>query len=212
MRNIESVDGLCLQVFGAISAMVSHDLKNTLAIINENAGLLDDLALMSGDSGVPAERVQKAAAKVAQQVTRSNTIIKNLNRFAHSGDAPVARAAVSDILQLMADLTTRKAAMRSMTVMVQSDPDHQVELGLFQLEALCYQILVHLYTVAIAGTAVTITSHVSDEGLVIRFAVHTSDLSSLGVFPGKEERVLLEALQGRCVVDEDAVLLTLPAV
>jgi len=210
MHDADNVDSLCLQVFGAISAMVSHDLKNTLAIINENAGLLDDLALMSGDSGVPAERVQKAAAKVAQQVTRSNTIIKNLNRFAHSGDAPVARAAVGDILLLMADLTTRKAAMRSMTVTVQCDPSHEVELALFQLEALCYQILVYLYTFATSGTTITITSHLSAEGLVVRFAAKMMADTGGGEFPGKREQVLAQALQGRCVVHEDAVLLTLP--
>jgi len=210
MDGRENVDRICLQVFGAVSAMVSHDLKNTLAIMNENAGLLDDLALMSGDSGVQAERVQKAAGKVTQQVARSNAIIKNLNRFAHSGDTPTARAAVGDVMQLMADLTTRKAAMRNVTVAIQCDPGHQVDMALFQLEALCYQILAYLYSVAVAGTAITVTSHSSEAGLVIRFAAKMQADTGVAMIPGKSEQVMLEALQARCAVHEDGVLLTLP--
>jgi len=203
------VHDICLEVFGGVAAMVSHDLKNTLAIINENAGLLDDLALMAGDDGVPTERVQVAAAKVAQQVVRSNAIIKNLNRFAHSGDAPVARGAVGDIMQLMAELTTRRAAMHNIQVTVRCDRNHQVELALVHLEALCYLLLLHIYTTAAAGTTVTITSHQESSGLAIRFAVMLPE-SDTDEFPGPKERALLAVLQGHCKVGGDGVILTLP--
>ena len=36
-----------LQFFGKMTASISHEIKNVLAIINENAGLLEDLALLS---------------------------------------------------------------------------------------------------------------------------------------------------------------------
>lgn len=192
--------------------MVSHDLKNTLAIINENAGLLDDLAIMSGESGVPTERVQAAAAKIAQQVTRSNTIIKNLNRFAHSGDTPVARAPVGDLLELMVALSTRKAAMRSVVVTVQCDASHQVELALFQLEAFFYRLLVHLYVHVASASSIAITSQVSGGGVTIRFAVKMSDGGTPAAFPGSREQTLLAALQGSCDVAADAIVVTLPAV
>ena len=32
-----------LQFFGKVSASIAHEIKNVLAIINENAGLLEDL-------------------------------------------------------------------------------------------------------------------------------------------------------------------------
>ena len=35
------------QFFGKISASISHDIKNVLAVLNENAGLLEDLVLMA---------------------------------------------------------------------------------------------------------------------------------------------------------------------
>jgi hypothetical protein len=34
-----------LQFFGKMSASISHEIKNVMAIINENAGLLEDLTV-----------------------------------------------------------------------------------------------------------------------------------------------------------------------
>ena len=55
--------------------------------MNENAGLLKDLAMMAGeDGGVPSRQIDGATATIARQVIRSNTIMLNLSRFAHSRD------------------------------------------------------------------------------------------------------------------------------
>ena len=48
----ENLTETSLQFFGRVSASISHELKNVLAIINENAGLLEDFTLM-GDRGIP---------------------------------------------------------------------------------------------------------------------------------------------------------------
>jgi len=212
MSDTHDAGGLCLEAFAGISAMVSHDLKNTLAIINENAGLLDDLALMAGESaGVPSERVQGVAAKIAQQVVRSNTIIKNLNRFAHSGDAPVARAAVGELMELMAALTARRAAMRNLTVSVECDVGHQVELALFRLEALVYLILVMLYSKAAAASTITVGSRQSSGEMVLRFQVDWAEGESFEGLVDSRVGTLLQALNARCGMVGGAVELTLPA-
>ena len=205
------VNKLCLEVFASVSAMVTHDLKNTLAIMNENAGLLDDLALMTEDGAVPGDRVRTAAAKIAQQVSRSNAIIKNLNRFAHSGDTPVTRVAAGEPVQLMAELTTRKAAMRTITVQVECDADHQLELALFHFEALCCRILLYLYGVAEVGSRLTVRSRRDGERLVLHFAVPVTSEAGAAQFPGPAEGVLLASLGGSCQTGADGVILTLPA-
>ncbi|MBW2430934.1 MAG: sensor histidine kinase, partial [Deltaproteobacteria bacterium] len=43
-----------LQFFSQISASISHEIKNVLAIINENAGLMEDFTLME-DRGIPID-------------------------------------------------------------------------------------------------------------------------------------------------------------
>ena len=52
-----------LQFFSQISASISHELKNVLGIINENAGLLEDLTLMA-ERGVPLDPVRLKAMTV----------------------------------------------------------------------------------------------------------------------------------------------------
>lgn len=49
---------------------VSHELKNVLAIVNENAGLLDDLLLLAA-KGKPLnpERLQRLAVNIHGQGT-----------------------------------------------------------------------------------------------------------------------------------------------
>lgn len=213
MDNNDEVHSLCLEVFAGISAIVTHDLKNTLAIINENAGLLDDLAgMVEKDDGVPTDRVRTAVAKISQQVARSNTIIKNLNRFAHSGDSPVAQAAVGDLLHLMVSLTGRKAAMRSISVKVEEPGTHpQIETSLFVLEALLYRVLTYLYGTIPAGTGIVLTTEQEATGLVIRFGADLAALAdgAMEGFPGPSELVLLEFLGGSLTVEETAVVLQL---
>ncbi len=46
-----TTDRVCVQVFAKISAAISHEIKNTLSIINENAGLLEDFAQMADEDG-----------------------------------------------------------------------------------------------------------------------------------------------------------------
>ncbi|WP_051327980.1 histidine kinase dimerization/phospho-acceptor domain-containing protein [Desulfatirhabdium butyrativorans] len=108
-----------LHFFGAVSASISHELKNALAIINEHAGLLEDLsALAERGRPVDPQRLQKVSANIARQVQRADGIIRNMNRFAHSIDAPVNTVDVPDILRFVAGLTERKATMAGVVLNV----------------------------------------------------------------------------------------------
>ena len=106
-----------LRFFGKISASISHEIKNSLAIINENAGLLEDLTRMA-DKGTPLnqDRLKKLAASLMAQVARADTIIKNMNRFAHSVDVAVRQIDLGEILTLMSTLCSRFAAQRGVSL------------------------------------------------------------------------------------------------
>ena len=115
-----------LQFFGKISASVSHELKNVLAIINENAGLLEDLTLMA-DRGVPLDpaRLNAMAAVVKKQIGRADTIIGNMNRFAHSADQPVTTVDLAQMVELAMAVTARFAAMKGIKINLKL-PDNPV--------------------------------------------------------------------------------------
>jgi C4-dicarboxylate-specific signal transduction histidine kinase len=106
-----------LQFFGKISASISHELKNVLAIVNENAGLLEDLTLMA-DRGRPIDpaRLKMMAATVKRQVGRADEILKNMNRFAHSIDQTTTTVNLDQTIGLFIALTARFVAMRGVRV------------------------------------------------------------------------------------------------
>jgi len=106
-----------LAFFGAISASMTHELKNVLATINEFAGLLDDLshAAAAGRPLTP-ERLQTICGKIAAQVGRGEQLLTGLNRFAHSVDEPVATVEISALVRNIASLCQRFANLKQVTL------------------------------------------------------------------------------------------------
>jgi len=115
-----------IQFFGRITASISHELKNALAIINENAGLLEDYVFMAEKgSPIAPEKLKSLSEKVLGQIQRSNGILKNMNEFAHSADAPTKQIDVGETLTLIVKLCTRFAQMRNISLDLKL-PDHPV--------------------------------------------------------------------------------------
>jgi light-regulated signal transduction histidine kinase (bacteriophytochrome) len=109
------VDGL--RFFGMISASISHEIKNVLAIISESAGLMEDLLLLAQKGGrLDPEKFNAVCQKVRRQTRRADEIIKNMNRFAHSVDQDVQRIDLNEMVFLVKALTERLAAMREISL------------------------------------------------------------------------------------------------
>jgi len=103
--------------FGKMSASISHEIKNVLAIINENAGLLEDYTFMAekGKAIDPA-RLKILAGKIKTQIQRADGIVKNLNKLAHSVDEPIGRVELNETLGFLAALSGRFASMQGVTL------------------------------------------------------------------------------------------------
>jgi C4-dicarboxylate-specific signal transduction histidine kinase len=114
---IEFVTEAGLQFYGKMTASISHEIKNVLAIVNENAGLLEDLAFMAdGGAAIEPQRLKNMSRAVMKQVSRADAIMKNMNRLAHSVDESVKTIDLNDILELLVALSARFASMRGVTV------------------------------------------------------------------------------------------------
>ena len=112
-----------LQFFGKMCASISHDIKNVLAVINENAGLLEDLCIMA-EKGRPIDpsRLKRLAADIQEQIRRGDRIVTGMNRFAHSADEACREVDLSELLDLLAALALRFAAARGVRVQVNRSP------------------------------------------------------------------------------------------
>jgi light-regulated signal transduction histidine kinase (bacteriophytochrome) len=100
-----------------ISASISHEIKNVLAIISESAGLMEDYLLLAQKGGtLDLEKFQAICAKVRRQTQRADGIIKNMNRFSHSVDQDVKRLDLNELIILVRALIDRLAAMRGVSL------------------------------------------------------------------------------------------------
>lgn len=201
-----------LQFFGKISASISHELKNVLAIINENAGLLEDLTLMA-DRGVPLDpaRLNAMAAGVKKQIGRADTIIGNMNRFAHSADQPVATVDLAQTVELAMAVTARFAAMQGITINLKL-PDNPVALQTtpFFLMNLIWQCLEFAMSAGGDEKQIVVAAEAAQDCVRIRFGgLGGFSEALLDDFPSDREQYLLDMLAADLTVDEGSGALIL---
>lgn len=205
-----------LQFFGKMTASISHEIKNVLAIINEHAGILEDLVLME-DRGVPLdpEKVGGVAKRVAVQIQRADGIIKKMNKFAHSVDRSEASIDICEVVSLVASLSERFALNKGVTLELRpSDRPVTLNTHPFYLENLVWQCLDLAMDASGEDKTVGLVTEGRENGAVIRF----TQLGALaetrpGEFPAGSAKALLAALNARMVVDAESreIVLTLPA-
>lgn len=105
------------EFFGNVSASISHEINNRLAVIGEKAGLIEDLAVMlSHGKGVDPGRFEAQGRRILEQVRDTKNIVGNLNRFAHSADAPISRIDAAALVAFVVELYQRKAEMAEITL------------------------------------------------------------------------------------------------
>ena len=102
-----------LAFFGRVTASFSHEINNVMTIINELAGLMDDL-LRVADQGRPLqlERLKGISERIGTQVKRGESMIKRLNRFAHTIDEAVKTIDMIDLLEDLIALAERPLTLR----------------------------------------------------------------------------------------------------
>lgn len=114
--------------FGRVTASVSHEINNVLAIVNEQAGLLEDLLhAVSTERELQPDRLVKASQNIQKQIRRGKQIVQRLNRFAHSIDDPLSDIVLNDILHDVVGIAQRFAYRREFDLNLQL-PDESAVL------------------------------------------------------------------------------------
>jgi len=100
--------------FGKITAGITHEMKNVLAIINESSGLMEDILAITEDDTFPhKDRFKKTLNRILGQIQRGNNITTNLNRFAHSSDYSPASVDLNEVSEQMVSLASRFARLKN---------------------------------------------------------------------------------------------------
>jgi C4-dicarboxylate-specific signal transduction histidine kinase len=112
---------------GKVTASLSHEIKNTLAIINESVGLMGDLLRQDAPENWPQHsRLTELTASIEEQIQRSADIIKRLNQFAHSMDKSLVDLDLNETVRQTVVLAQRFATLRRVNLETQlhSQPLH----------------------------------------------------------------------------------------
>ena len=215
-KDVQTVGEEGLRFFGKMAASVSHEIKNTLSIMNESAGLLDDLTVLA-EKGMPIDpaRLKNHAGKIMKQIQRADGIVKLMNRFAHSVDDAVKIVDLYDSAELMTALSARFASMRGVDLATaRPEKPITVRVNPFFLNHALWVCLDFAMDNAGKGQTVALGLEEKNKRATVRFA----GLRGFGnvadtPFPGALQQVLIEALGADITVDKvkGEVVLSLPS-
>ena len=204
--NLDTVAETGFQFFGKMTASISHEIKNVLAIINENAGLLEDITLMA-ERGMPIEpeRLKTLAQTVMKQIARADTIVKNLNRFAHSAGESLGSVDLNDTLDLLLVLSNRLASMRGVTLEPKLEESPlKIRTSPFLLMNYIWLCLDFAMDAAGDDKIVELATQKTETGAQIRFRrLEGLANAPLDTFPAEREKNLLNMLRADLTVNAE---------
>jgi len=202
--------------FGEISASISHEIKNSLAIMNENAGLLEDLSLMVKKGiALDPERVMALSERITKHIKIADQTVKKMNEFAHSVDKPLRRVDILEILELISVLGKRHASTYSVTIEL-LPPDKTISIisSPFELMNLIWMIMKYSFKHPGHDKKINLSTDKKGNKLEISFN-NLTDLTSTEeenmLFEDGEFKKILENLNAEVIINasEGKVVVTL---
>lgn len=103
--------------FGKITAGITHEIRNVLAIIKESSGLVEDIMAMSPEDSIPhQEKIGKSLSNIKRQVQRGIDVTARLNKFAHSTDKKIEKIDLCEMVEQLGALTRRFASLKHVAI------------------------------------------------------------------------------------------------
>lgn len=196
-----------LRFFGRMSAANAHEIKNALAVINENAGLLGDLVAMA-EKGVPMDpkRLGRLAEKIKEQVLRADEIAKSTNRFAHSVDKMHGPADLGQSLALVKTMAMRFATQRHIGLeIVACRPSITLPMQPFMLLHLLWLCVQCAMETTNAEKTIQIEMKRAENGTSVRFGPlsNLKESTAAALSNSAETSALLEIVNAKITTDLD---------
>jgi C4-dicarboxylate-specific signal transduction histidine kinase len=162
---------------GQITAGVTHEFKNVLAIIKESAGLLEDLISLAKDGAPPSkEKCMRTLNRISEQVSRGVALSTNLNSFAHTCDEETTAIELNVAITQAAFLCARQARLKGMTLSaLPYDKTLSVLTDPLAFQMLLFQCVDLLLGVAQSGSVIALRL---EEGNGNRVIIAIQDQSS----------------------------------
>lgn len=204
---------------GKIAASMTHEIKNTFAIILESAGLLSDIITFAKEGDFPhKEKFVRVLGNINDQVNRGVDITTRLNQFAHSMDEPLTPVHLPSLMGQIALLMRRLAKRRGIELTADPQGDRAIMSDPFRLLLVLGSVIETLADHLETGGEISLQLLDATPEAAILVATRGSHK------PGREDSLaqlfaslgeVLEALQAKLAIssppDQEGVVLTLPA-
>jgi two-component system NtrC family sensor kinase len=155
-----------LASIGRLAAGVAHEINNPMAIINEKAGLMEDL-LSSLEAFEKKQKFLQLTASIKQSVDRCRNITHRLLGFARRMDVEVEAIDLNEIIQEVYGFLVKEAFHRNIEVQLKlADdlPDVLADQG--QLQQVFLNVLNNAFSAVEDGGAIEIKTWRYDDDLV----------------------------------------------
>ena len=147
--------------FGKITAGITHELKNVLAIIRESSGLMGDIISISPEAVIKyQEKIQNSMVRIKDQIERGVGLTDRLNKFAHSTDETLSKIDLQETIEQLITLAQRFARLKH--VVLKTVPPNQEGQPItlvtrhIQLQMALFASLECCFTVMSAGGEINI--------------------------------------------------------
>jgi two-component system, NtrC family, sensor kinase len=139
MHKVEYADKLA--TIGRLAAGVAHEINNPLTIINEKAGLLQDIVKLQGEFP-RRDKVLGIVESILGSVVRCRKVTHRLLGFAKHMDVGSETIAVEELLKEVVSFLGQEAESRNVTITVEAEPGvPNVESDRGQLQQVFLNIL-----------------------------------------------------------------------
>ncbi|MBW1765952.1 MAG: two-component sensor histidine kinase [Deltaproteobacteria bacterium] len=147
-----------LASIGRLAAGVAHEINNPMAIINEKAGLMEDLIVPM--SHFPnKEKFLQLTESIRQSIDRCSTITHRLLGFARRMDVEIEAVDLNEIIMEVLGFLEKEAFHRSIEIRLQlADDLSQISSDHGQLQQVFLNIFNNAFTAVEDGGMLVITS------------------------------------------------------
>ncbi|MFH1530126.1 MAG: hypothetical protein ABIK09_05245 [Pseudomonadota bacterium] len=144
--------------YGAITASLSHEINNVLAIINELSGLLDDF-YRAAEHGAPlnVERLKSSTQRITAQVERGQELVRRLNKFSHTVDEKQTTVVLNETVEAMTTLCRRFGTLRRVEIetnLAESSP--RIEGNAFDVQHIIFRCIDMVLSASAQGDRIQI--------------------------------------------------------
>ena len=109
---------------GKVMASMTHELRNVFAAINETAGLMEDILVLSKDAAVQSNAlIPEKVSKIRALIDRGVKLTGTLNALAHAPDESLSRIDLKETVERVISFSERLAAFKG--VFPKASPEAQ---------------------------------------------------------------------------------------